>query len=66
MGRPVVLSSLFEEQQRRDAAASARLVDASTESFAESLSYFPAAEDEAGAHRYLSCSNAPPMRPTWR
>lgn len=51
----VVLYSLFEEQLRREAAANARLVDAGTESFAESLSYFPAAaEDEAGPRRYLS------------
>ena len=51
----VVLYSLFEEQLRREAAENARLVDAGTESFAESLSYFPAAaEDEAGPRRYLS------------
>jgi dihydroorotate dehydrogenase (fumarate) len=51
----VVCYSLFEEQLRREAAANARLVDAGTESFAESLSYFPAAaEDEAGPRRYLS------------
>ncbi|HEY5057962.1 MAG TPA: dihydroorotate dehydrogenase-like protein [Gaiellaceae bacterium] len=51
----VVLYSLFEEQLRREAAENARLVDAGTESFAESLSYFPAtAEDETGPRRYLS------------
>jgi len=51
----IVLYSLFEEQIRREAAENARLVDAGTESFAESLSYFPAAaEDEAGARRYLN------------
>jgi dihydroorotate dehydrogenase (fumarate) len=51
----VVLYSLFEEQLLRDAAENARLVDAGTESFAESLSYFPsAAEDEAGPRQYLS------------
>lgn len=51
----VVLYSLFEEQLRREAAENARLVDAGTESFAESLSYFPpAAEAEAGPRRYLS------------
>jgi len=50
----VVLYSLFEEQLRREAAANARLVDAGTESFAESLSYFPAAAEEAGPRRYLS------------
>jgi dihydroorotate dehydrogenase (fumarate) len=51
----VVLYSLFEEQLQREAAQDARLVDAGTESFAESLSYFPAAaEEEAGPRRYLS------------
>jgi len=51
----VVLYSLFEEQLRREAAENARLLDAGTESFAESLSYFPAAaEEEDGSRRYLS------------
>jgi dihydroorotate dehydrogenase (fumarate) len=51
----VVLHSLFEEQLLREAAQNARLVDAGTESFAESLSYFPAAaEEEPGPRRYLS------------
>ncbi|HET7450880.1 MAG TPA: dihydroorotate dehydrogenase-like protein [Gaiellaceae bacterium] len=51
----VVLYSLFEEQVRRDAAATARLVEVGTESFGESLTYFPSsAEDEDGARRYLS------------
>ena len=51
----VVLYSLFEEQLRREAALNAQLVDAGAESFAESLSYFPAAADEeAGPRRYLS------------
>jgi dihydroorotate dehydrogenase (fumarate) len=51
----VVLYSLFEEQLRREAALNARLTDAGSESFAESLSYFPAAaEDEPGPRRYLS------------
>ena len=51
----VVLYSLFEEQLRRESEENARLVDAGTESFAESLSYFPdAAEDEPGPRRYLS------------
>ncbi len=51
----VVLFSLFEEQLRREALEYARLVDAGTESFAESLSYLPAAADESiGPHRYLS------------
>ena len=51
----VVLYSLFEEQLRREAAENARLADAGTESFAESLSYFPdVAEEEPGPRRYLS------------
>ncbi len=51
----VVLYSLFEEQVRREAAENARLVDAGSESFAESLSYFPAsADEETGPRRYLS------------
>jgi dihydroorotate dehydrogenase (fumarate) len=51
----IVLYSLFEEQLRREAALNARLADAGSESFAESLSYFPAAADqEPGPRRYLS------------
>ena len=51
----VVLPSLFEEQLLREADVNARLVDAGTESFAESLSYFPDAVDEQpGPRRYLS------------
>ncbi len=51
----VVFFSLFEEQLRREALAYARLVEAGTESFAESLSYLPAsADDEVGPRRYLS------------
>ena len=51
----VVLYSLFEEQLLREAAQNARLVDAGTESFAESLTYFPAdVEVEPGPRRYLS------------
>ena len=51
----VVLYSLFEEQLRRQAALDERLADAGTESFAESLSYFPAvAEQDSGPRRYLS------------
>jgi dihydroorotate dehydrogenase (fumarate) len=56
----VVLYSLFEEQLRREVAQNERLAGAGTESFAESLSYFPAdavaavtSEDAAG-YRYLS------------
>ena len=51
----VVLPSLFEEEVRRQAAQDAALAQAGTESFAESLSYFP---EEAGAEpaprQYLS------------
>jgi len=51
----VVLYSLFEEQLRREAEENARLAVAGTESFAESLSYFPpAAADDHGPRRYLS------------
>jgi dihydroorotate dehydrogenase (fumarate) len=51
----VVLFSLFEEQVRREAEQNARLADAGTDSFAESLSYFPAgADSDAGPRRYLS------------
>ncbi len=51
----VVLYSLFEEQLRREAEQSARVAEAGTESFAESLSYFPrAAERDHGPRRYLS------------
>lgn len=51
----VVIFSLFEEQLREEALAHERLIDAGSESFAESLSYFPAAtDDEPGPQRYLS------------
>jgi dihydroorotate dehydrogenase (fumarate) len=51
----VVLYSLFEEQLRHEAAQNAALADAGTESFAESLSYFPSeAEADPGPRRYLS------------
>jgi dihydroorotate dehydrogenase (fumarate) len=51
----VVLYSLFEEQIRREAAANAYLADLGSESFAESLSYFPPeAGDDPGPRRYLS------------
>jgi dihydroorotate dehydrogenase (fumarate) len=51
----VVLYSLFEEQIRREADENARRADAGTESFAESLSYFPeAVDDDPGPRRYLS------------
>jgi len=51
----VVLHSLFEEQLREESVLNARLADAGSESFAESLSYFPAeVEEDAGPHNYLS------------
>jgi dihydroorotate dehydrogenase (fumarate) len=51
----VVLYSLFEEQLIKEAAQNARLVDAGTESFAESLTYFPAeTEVDPGPRQYLS------------
>ncbi|MCV7151319.1 dihydroorotate dehydrogenase-like protein [Mycolicibacterium pyrenivorans] len=51
----VVLYSLFEEQVRREREQNARLARAGTESYAESLSYFPdAAGADHGARRYLS------------
>jgi dihydroorotate dehydrogenase (fumarate) len=51
----IVLHSLFEEQLREESALNARLVDAGTESFAESLSYFPSeVEEDAGPSPYLS------------
>jgi len=51
----VVLYSLFEEQLRREAELNARMAEAGSESFAESLSYFPAAaDDDHGPRRYLS------------
>ncbi len=50
----VVLYSLFEEQLRREAERDARLAAQGNESYAESLTYFPAAvEPDLGAHRYL-------------
>jgi len=51
----VVLYSLFEEQVARDDARNARLAEAGTESFAESLSYFPSSAGPPSAARtYLS------------
>jgi dihydroorotate dehydrogenase (fumarate) len=50
----VVLHSLFEEL-REEAELNARLADAGTESFAESLSYFQeVAEEDYGPRRHLS------------
>ena len=51
----IVLPSLFEEQVREEEALNERLAEAGTESFAESLSYFPqAAEEDHGPERHLS------------
>jgi dihydroorotate dehydrogenase (fumarate) len=51
----VVLHSLFEEELAEETARNALLVEAGTESFAESLSYFPEATgNEPGPRRYLS------------
>jgi dihydroorotate dehydrogenase (fumarate) len=51
----VVLYSLFEEQIRREADRNAEIVDAGTESFAESLSYFPTVnEGDPAPRQYLS------------
>ncbi len=51
----VVLHSLFEEELAEETARSARLAEAGTESFAESLSYFPEGTGkDRGPRRYLS------------
>ena len=51
----VVLYSLFEEQMRREVEQNARIAAAGTDSFAESLSYFPdAASADHGPRQYLS------------
>jgi dihydroorotate dehydrogenase (fumarate) len=50
----VVLFSLFEEQIRRENESFDYLMEAGTESFGESLSYFPAVEDyKMGPDAYL-------------
>ena len=50
----VVLYSLFEEQLRRETEHDERMAAQGSESFAESLTYFPAAvEDGRGPQRYL-------------
>lgn len=51
----VVLPSLFEEELHREAAQNAALLQAGSDSFPESLSYFPdIASPEPNPHRYLS------------
>jgi dihydroorotate dehydrogenase (fumarate) len=50
----VVLYSLFEEQLRREDEHDERMAAQGSESYAESLSYFPASVDAGhGSHRYL-------------
>ncbi len=51
----VVLPSLFEEQLRQEAERDEAAAGAGADSFAESLSYFPAAASaDGGPYRYLS------------
>ena len=50
----VVMFSLFEEQLKHESAALEHLMTAGTESFAESLSYFPEVDDyTVGPDNYL-------------
>ncbi len=50
----VVLHSLFEEEIRREAENNARLASMYNETYAESVTYFPAAvQRDYGANRYL-------------
>jgi dihydroorotate dehydrogenase (fumarate) len=50
----ITLFSLFEEQLRQEMAAVEHFTESSAESFAESLSYFPAIDEEGvGPERYL-------------
>jgi dihydroorotate dehydrogenase (fumarate) len=50
----VVLYSLFEEQLRREAELNERMAALGSESYAESLSYFPSTVDDGrDGHRYL-------------
>src|SRR6516165_9069678 len=50
----VVLYSLFEEQLRREAELNERMAAQGSESYGESLSYFPSTVDDGGdGHRYL-------------
>lgn len=51
----VVMYSLFEEQIRRENATLDRLLESGTDSFAESLSYFPDMNDAgAGPNQYVN------------
>jgi dihydroorotate dehydrogenase (fumarate) len=49
----VVLYSLFEEQLRREAEHNERIAAQGSESYAESLTYFPPTVDDGGPQRYL-------------
>ena len=50
----IVMFSLFEEQLKQEASALNAQLEAGTDSFAESLSYFPKAEDyKVGPEQYL-------------
>ncbi len=54
----IVMFSLFEEQLKREEAAEQAALTAGTESFAESLTYFPRVEDyRVGPERYLDLVN---------
>ncbi len=54
----VVMFSLFEEQLKQEDAMEAQLLNAGTESFAESLSYFPKTTDyHVGPEQYLELIN---------
>ena len=53
MSAPIVLHSLFKEQLREEAELNDRLSDAGTESFAESLSYFPSAVEDGPARAVI-------------
>ena len=46
----MVLYSLFEEQLRHEAELNARMAEAGSDSFAESLSYFPRRPTMTTAH----------------
>jgi dihydroorotate dehydrogenase (fumarate) len=50
----IVLYSLFEEQLRREAEINRSMADQGSETYAESLSYFPETVNQVGpSHRYL-------------
>lgn len=49
----LVLHSLFEEQLRRETEHNVRMAAQGSESYPESLTYFPSVVDPGGANRYL-------------